>query len=110
MISYFGHWTFELPHVRFDDPPEHAHTHGHTAQPVADVPDESNGAHDHSQHCHGESASCSDVPFSGSATVVALAERLAGLGSGSAFWAMPLSAIELWRGHAPGVELQPPKL
>lgn len=69
-LLFFGHWT-----VRVDIPG----TNLYVGMPESGAAGEGSG-HDHSRHCHGDSASCSDVPFAGASAFALMSESAACLG------------------------------
>jgi len=107
-LTYFGHW----PEVYLDIPGTglvlglpgsgaHAHT------PTGAEEDGAEGAH--RDHCHAESASCSDVPFTGVSAFAMVNRAIAVLG---ATGMLTLLAVRWWKpvySHPLVPELQPPR-
>jgi hypothetical protein len=101
MLSFMGHWPESVPIPGTDQylsvPFAGVHTH------------EEEDAHAHSQHCHGNSASCSDVPALVGAGFALIRDVLS---FGTAGGLLLLLALQWWlpRGGAfVSPELQPPK-
>ena len=101
-MTFLGHWQVELPlpntdsHIALPRAPQ-AHEHG------------SPGGHedDHSQHCHADADSCSDVPYTGASAFALLNDTVAMLGAAGALVALAAFA---WRPHgaAPHFPDSPP--
>ncbi len=70
-LLFLGHWT-----LRFDVPG----TDYSLGLPKAGVAHGEAAAHDHARHCHGNSASCSDVPFAGASAFALMSASVACLG------------------------------
>lgn len=112
-LTYFGHWpvvAVDIPGTDFyiqlpgseGHPGGDDHGFGATAGSHSD-------AHEHAQHCHGDTATCTDMPFTGASAFALMEESLAALGIAGL---LTLVALQAWRSEAlasVGPELQPPK-
>jgi hypothetical protein len=98
-LTFLGHWPeqISIPGTNY-----------YLAIPgTADV--ESTGAHDHSQHCHADAASCSDVPATAGVSFAIMNETLGLIGAGGIF---VLLALRWWvpgEGFNPSPEVKPPR-
>ena len=72
--------------------------------------DEHNDAHSHTQHCHGNAASCSDVPTFAGVSFAVMQEVLAVFTASALLWALALRWWEPRRPNAIVPELRPPRL
>lgn len=106
-LLFLGHWS-----LRFDLPGTSARLvvlpgEEHSADHDSPHGQSSNDAHE--RHCHGDAASCSDVPFAGGSAFALLKEfavRLPGAAEsvGVAALVIALSAL-----HCPAPERRPPR-
>lgn len=101
MLTFMGHWPED---VRIPG------TQQYLTVPLAGRSTaESEGAHDHTKHCHGDSASCSDVPALAGAGFAVMNETLAVAITAALLWVV---ALRYWRPRASNSllpELQPPR-
>ncbi len=103
MLTYMGHWENPaglLPAAILGEfaPHSHesaAHPHSHGEQ------------EHHTQHCHGDVASCSDIPYAGSATVVFLAYAVDGLAMRAPRWLQD-AILTITPAGQPGLPSTPP--
>jgi hypothetical protein len=90
MVTFFGHWSrIEVSIPGTDSvmvfwpgepgtaPASGGDVHIHRANTPGVKHIHSDG---HAQHCHGDAAGCSDVPYTGSSTVLMLQDSVRGLG------------------------------
>jgi len=100
-LTYMGHWPAEMP------VPGTSYYIGLSRSLRAD----GDAAHEHAQHCHGDSASCSDVPAAGGAGVAAvLAAGLAVIGALTLLkFASPWEALPRHNGVGGGPQPPPPR-
>lgn len=102
MLTFMGHWPAAVPIPGTDQ---------YLSVPFAGhASEEEEGAHDHSQHCHGDSASCSDVPALAGTSFALMEEVLAVFTAGGLLWA---AALQWWMPLRPNSllpELQPPRM
>lgn len=103
MVTFMGHWhASELVESVIPGADSHAgHHHG-------DTPGEPAG-HDHSQHCHGRLATCSELPYTGSATVLVLGAALVALGLEFHRWRQPVGDEQFLRGTSVRPIAPPPR-
>ncbi len=101
MLTFMGHWPAAVPIPGTNEylsvPLAGHHSHA-----------EDDG-HDHAQHCHGDSASCSDVPTLAGVGFALMNEWLAFVAAGHLLLAL---ALQWWRpgtANALVPELQPPR-
>ena len=113
-LTYFGHWpvvTLDIPgtdlylqlpgsegNIGGDD-----HGFGASAGSQRD-------AHEHAQHCHGDTATCTDMPFTGASAFALMEESLAALGIAALLTLVALQARRPGALASVAPELQPPKL
>lgn len=71
MVTFMGHWpgSFDIPGTSYYVGKPYTASHGHTHA--------ASDADDHSSHCHGDSASCSNVPAAAGVTFGLLGEAIA---------------------------------
>lgn len=102
MLTFMGHWPAAVPIPGTDE---------YLSVPLAGhATHEEEDAHDHSQHCHGDSASCTDVPALAGTGFALMQEVLAVFTAGSLLWAV---ALQWWQPRRPNSllpELQPPRM
>jgi len=92
MLTFMGHWpaTVSIPGTSL-----YVSIPLAGAEPHATHNDGGGeGTHDHSQHCHGDSASCSDVPALAGVSFALLGEAVA---LGAAGGMLLLAIGRLWR-------------
>lgn len=100
MLTFAGHWE-----PRIDIP----FTNYYWGLPVLGHESSHSHAHDHSDHCHGESASCANKPVTSGASFALLREVVLLLGTAAI--AIGLDG-RWWRPRPPALvlpELQPPR-
>lgn len=103
MLTFMGHWPAAV-HIPGTDQ--------YLSIPLAgnDEPaDEHDDGHSHSQHCHGNSGSCSDVPALAGVSFALMSEALALSVTAALVWAV---AFHCWQPRRPNSllpELQPPR-
>ncbi|MEO8541330.1 MAG: hypothetical protein ABI577_16430 [bacterium] len=102
MLTFMGHWP-DAVHIPTTDQYLAIPLAGHHSH-------EEDEAHEHEQHCHGNSASCSDVPnIAGTGFALMNQSLTAAIAATALLWAV---ALRWWR---PGgtnsliPELQPPR-
>ena len=100
MLTYMGHWS--IPDVL-----PFAGPGAHEPHSLA-VNSESEHNH-HAEHCHGDASSCSDMPYSGSATIVFLGVTLAGLGAKAGSWPQDVSIALPLSGRSANPDVPPPR-
>lgn len=107
-LTFLGHWSLQIDVpgtnlyvVLIPGEPEHSH-----AADSQEPEDEAS----HSQHCHTNAGSCSDVPFTGVSPFALLSESVAHLGEGGALIALVLALWRPWRSLAIAPEEMPPRL
>lgn len=82
---------------------EHASKPQDRGRPYGDKPD------GHGRHCHGDAASCSDVPFAGAGGFAVLRDFAVGLGMASGSVLAALMVHVLAALHMPSPERRPPR-
>lgn len=104
MVTFLGHWPadFEIPGTRYYVGMPFTGSHGHTH--------EANDKDDHSSHCHGDSASCSDVPAAAGVTFGLMNEAIALVASAAALFAVAKAARTALRENVLSPEPQPPRV
>ena len=102
MLTFMGHWPAAVPIPGTDE---------YLSVPFAgQARQEEEETHDHGQHCHGDSASCSDVPALAGTGFALMQEVLAVFTAGGLLWA---AALQWWKPLRPNSvlpELQPPRM
>ncbi len=104
MLTFMGHWPSSVPIPGTDQYlsiPLAGHTDEHTGH---------NDGHDHSQHCHGDAASCSDAPVFAGVSFALMSEPLAVQAAAGLLWATALLAWRPRQSNSLLPELQPPRL
>jgi hypothetical protein len=102
-LLFFGHW----PDIQFSLPgtgltlavPFISHDH-------SGAPDEDG----HTQHCHANVGTCTDVPFTGASAFAYLSESVAALGIAAAFIGLVALCWRPLADQSVAPELQPPRL
>jgi hypothetical protein len=103
MLTFMGHWPTAIPIPGTDQ---------YLSIPLAGHEEHQDGhedGHSHAQHCHGNSASCSDVPAFAGVSFALMSEALT-FGAAAAF--LVAVALHWWRPRQPNTllpELQPPR-
>lgn len=99
-LSYMGHWPQEvsIPGTRYD-----------LNVPFVGAPAEPHAGDSHAAHCHGDSAECSDAPFTGAATIALMTESVAMLTLGGLLVAIGVAAWRPKLSLSLAPELQPPR-
>lgn len=105
MLSYMGHW--ENPATLLQRELLGGHHH-HVHPEVMHAHTQGERDH-HTQHCHGDVSSCSDIPYAGSASVVLLAYAVHGLAWGAPSWLQEAAPVTTPIGLAPLPATPPPK-
>lgn len=98
MLTFMGHWPEAVP-IPGTNQYLNVPFAGHRA-----------GESDHAQHCHDDSAACSDVPVMAGAGFALLNQAVAFAVVSGLLW---LVALHWWRPRASNAllpELQPPRL
>lgn len=104
MLTFMGHWpsAVDIPgtnqYLSIPLAGHQAHDDGHGEE------------HSHTQHCHGNSASCSDVPVFAGVSFALMAEALALSVAAGLVWAVAIRWWQPRRSNSLVPELQPPKL
>lgn len=115
-LTFFGHWpviTFHVPGAALDltvpfvsEDAAHEQPAGTTGGPTAGS---SSDAHEHTQHCHADAASCTDVPFTGASAFGLLNDTVAFLGAGALLMLMIATAWRPGQAASVGPDLRPPR-
>ncbi len=105
MVSFMGHWG---PGDLLDAvTPAVLQQHDHGAHAHAGSEEH---AEQHLQHCHGRLAACSDLPYTGSATIGFLGTSILALAAALATWRQPTGSGALLRPFEPELVTPPPRL
>jgi hypothetical protein len=104
MITFVGHWptTLDIPGTTYYVGKPFTGSHGHTH--------EADDRHDHSSHCHGDSASCSNVPSTAGVTFGLMSEVVALALAAGALVAVAVFARATLRENVFAPEPRPPRL
>ena len=103
-LTFLGHWSLNL-----DIPGTDLYL---TLIAASDHHDEHAGHDDpqaHTNHCHANAASCTDVPFTGASPFAFLHDSIAYLGAGALLVVLTLRAWRPWSALTVGPELRPPR-
>lgn len=100
-VTFFGHWQ-----VRVEIPGTDYYVGA--SQPQIDS--HSEDGHNHASHCHENMATCSDVPFTGGATVAMLQDEVSVLHLLGLAHPSPLTEAVAHDAGARQPDLQPPRM
>lgn len=103
-LTFLGHWSLKIDVPRTDlyltliAPSHHDDEHAGNDDQQA-----------HTNHCHANAASCTDVPFTGASPFALLGDSIAYLGAATLLVALTLGIWRPWATLTVGPELRPPR-
>ena len=103
MLTFMGHWpaSFDIPGTSYYVGMPFTGAQGHSH--------EGGEGHDHSSHCHGDSASCSDVPAQAGVSFGLMTEAIALVVAAAVLFAVAKTARTILREYVLSPEPQPPR-
>ena len=100
MLTFMGHWPRVLPIPGTDS---------FVYVPLAGASHEAEGHHDHSKHCHGDAASCTDAPAAAGVTNLLMHALVSLPGVTAVLFLGLLATVPAPAGSTIAPELRPPR-